>query len=184
MKIILLCLILGVITNAASANDEFKLFSKVFHKYVANDQLYNGHGYSGKNISPDLTWSNPPPATKSFAITMFDPDAPRPGGWWHWLIFDIPANVTSLPADAGNIKRNLAPAGSIQSITSFHKAGYGGSAPPKGSKPHRYIITVYALNTATLNLTATTPPLRVVQAIKQHQLAKASLTAYYPKPKE
>lgn len=181
MKTVLLLLLMGVVVESVIADNNFKLYSKAFKKYVANDHLYNGHGYAGKNISPDLTWANSPPTTKSFAVTMFDPDAPRPGGWWHWLVFNIPANITQLPADAGNINKRLAPPGSIQSITSFHKRGYGGAAPPKGSKPHRYIITVYALDTAKLNLSATASPATVMKGIRKHTITSASLIALYPK---
>jgi len=83
---------------------------------------------------------------------MYDPDAPTGSGWWHWLIFNIPANVHELKRGAGDPKKNLAPKNSIQSVTDFGTPGYGGPCPPVGDKPHRYIITVYALDVEKLDL--------------------------------
>ena len=115
-------------------------------------QVFSGFGCSGKNISPSLKWINAPRNTKSFAVTVYDPDAPTGSGWWHWVIFNIPAGVNELKADAGRIEKNLAPAGSIQSVTDFGKPGFGGACPPQGDKAHRYIFTVYALSVAKLDL--------------------------------
>ena len=157
----------------------FTLSSKVFQGQLANDQVYSGFGCTGKNISPDLSWENAPEGTKSFAITMYDPDAPTGSGWWHWVIFDIPADTTSLPADAGDVGKKLAPKGSMQSVTSYGTPGYGGAAPPKDDPSHEYIITVYALDVDTLGLESTTTPSMVGFMIHSHALAKASIVAYY-----
>ena len=104
----------------------------------------------GENVSPALNWANPPAGTKSFAITMYDPDAPTGSGWWHWLVFNIPASTTELPAGAGDPSKQLAPAGSVQSRTDFGQPGYGGPCPPKGDIDHHYHFTVYALDVEKL----------------------------------
>ncbi|BDA77374.1 kinase inhibitor [Leptospira kobayashii] len=111
---------------------------------LTNAQVFNGFGCSGENISPDLNWSGAPKETKAFAVTVYDPDAPTGSGFWHWVVFNIPADATGLASKAGNEKGTLPP-GSIQSRTDFGKPGFGGACPPAGDKPHRYIFKVYAL---------------------------------------
>ena len=145
---------------------------------VPNAHVYNGYGYSGENRSPQLLWSGAPAGTKSFAVTVYDPDAPHPGGWWHWLAFDIPANVDGLPEDAGS-GRGM-PAGAIQSLTDFQTTGYGGPCPPPG-KPHRYVFTVYALSVAKLGMSASELPGKVDQAIRRFAIGQASITAKFGK---
>jgi Raf kinase inhibitor-like YbhB/YbcL family protein len=130
---------------------------------------------------PQLTWINPPSSTKSFAITMYDPAAPTGSGWWHWVMFDIPASVTELKQGAGNINLGLAPASTIQSITDFATPGYGGPCPPAGDAPHPYIITVFALKTAKLGLDKNAVPAMVGFMINQQVIEKASLMVYYKK---
>jgi len=145
---------------------------------VPNAHVYNGYGYTGENRSPQLTWTGAPSGTKSFAVTMHDPDAPKAGGWWHWLVLDIPANAEGLPEDAGS-GRGL-PAGAVQSLTDFQTTGYSGPAPPPG-KAHRYVYTVYALKTAKLGLSAADPPAKVDEAIRHHAIAQASIAAKFGK---
>src|SRR5712692_10395547 len=86
---------------------------------IAEEQVYNGFGCQGKNISPALEWSGAPPGTKSFAVTVYDPDAPTGSGWWHWVIFNIPANAKGLAKNSGDPKAHLAPHESVQSRTDF-----------------------------------------------------------------
>ncbi len=105
----------------------------------------------GGNLSPLLRWRNAPAGTKSFALLMHDPDAPGAEGFWHWIVYDIPAGATSLPAGAGNVRKKLMPAGVIQGRSSFGTIGYGGPCPPPG-KPHSYYFRLYALPEATLNV--------------------------------
>jgi Raf kinase inhibitor-like YbhB/YbcL family protein len=145
---------------------------------VPNAHIYNGFGYSGPNRSPELSWSGAPSGTKSFAVTMYDPDAPHLGGWWHWLAFDIPADVSGLPEDAGS-GAGL-PAGVVQSLTDFGSSGYGGPAPPPG-RTHRYIFTVYALKVAKMGVSSAEAPAKVDQAIRRNALAQASITAKFGK---
>ena len=136
-------------------------------------------GCKGKNISPTLNWTNAPSGTKSFAVTAYDPDAPTGSGWWHWVVFNIPANVYELKSDAGRPEKNIAPAGSVQSVTDFGKPGYGGACPPAGDKPHRYIFTVYALKVDKLDLDEKAMPAMVGFMIHANTLAKASITSTY-----
>src|SRR5579884_791937 len=112
---------------------------------IGNEQVFNGFGCKGGNVSPELHWEHAPKDTKSFAVTVYDPDAPTGSGWWHWVIFNIPPGVHTLPAGAGKPDSSATPPGSIQSMTDFGQPGYGGPCPPPGDKPHRYIFTVYAL---------------------------------------
>src|ERR1700759_395317 len=83
----------------------------------------------GGTLSPQISWANAPEGTKSYAVTMYDPDAPTGSGWWHWVVFNIPPNTTSLPKDAGDVKKKLMPKGAIQSRTDFGSGGYGGPCP-------------------------------------------------------
>src|SRR6202521_3608641 len=99
-----------------------------------------GFRCDGTNQSPHLAWSGAPAGTKSFAVTCYDPDAPTGSGFWHWVVINIPPDVTELPLDAGNLKAGDAPKGAIQSRTDFGVPGYGGPCPPQGDPPHHYHI--------------------------------------------
>jgi Raf kinase inhibitor-like YbhB/YbcL family protein len=141
-------------------------------KHVANVM-----GCPGQNVSPALSWSGAPAGTKSFVVTTYDPDAPTGSGFWHWVVYNIPASTTSLPAGAGDPKSGALPAGSTQGNTDLSQPGYLGPCPPKGDKPHRYIFTVYALKTAKLELPANASAAMVGFNVHGNQLAKATLTA-------
>ena len=138
---------------------------------LAPDQVKNGCG--GKNISPALSWSGTPATTKSFAVTMFDPDAH--GGWWHWVVVDIPASVQALAANAGS-GAGL-PSGAVQGENDFGDASYGGACPPPGSGQHHYEITVWALSTETVPSGAKVED--IVTFLKSHAIAQAKLVAVY-----
>jgi Raf kinase inhibitor-like YbhB/YbcL family protein len=109
---------------------------------IKEAQVANGFGCKGGNISPSLSWSGAPSDTKSSALTVYDPDAPTGSGFWHWVVFNIPASTTSILLGAGDVKKKLMPKGVIQSRTDFGTDGYGGPCPPQGDKPHHYIFTV------------------------------------------
>ena len=146
---------------------------------ISNEHVFNGFGCSGSNTSPELRWERAPKDTKSFAVTVYDPDAPTGSGWWHWVIFNIPPDTTSLAAGAGKSDGGGAPQGSIQSMTDFGQPGYGGPCPPKGHKPHRYIFTLYALKVDQLPLQKDASGAMVGFYLNQNALAKASFTGKY-----
>lgn len=180
MKKTSLAFILSLIFTAASfAQETFTLSSNDLGGEATKTQEFNGFGCTGDNKSPQLLWSNAPEGTKSFAITMYDPDAPTGSGFWHWVVFDIPANVNELVTNAGNVELNLAPKGAIQSITDYGIKGFGGPCPPKGHGFHQYIITVYALKTDKLGLDENINPAIVGFNLWNQTLAKASIVAYY-----
>jgi Raf kinase inhibitor-like YbhB/YbcL family protein len=148
---------------------------------IANEQVFNGFGCTGGNVSPALNWSGAPSGAKSFAVTMYDPDAPTGSGWWHWVVFNIPPGTTSLPKGAGDAKKKLMPKGAIQSRTDFGTAGYGGPCPPPGDKAHRYQITVFAVDVDKLP-NAKNDAVSAALAgfdLNSHTLAKATLTGLY-----
>ncbi|MEQ6291197.1 YbhB/YbcL family Raf kinase inhibitor-like protein [Vogesella sp. GCM10023246] len=145
---------------------------------MAKAQEYNGFGCNGGNVSPALAWQHAPAGTKSFAVTVYDPDAPTGSGWWHWLLFNLPATAQGLAAGAGNPGGAL-PAGSVQSRTDYGAPGFGGACPPAGDKPHRYIFTVHALKVDKLELGADAMPALVGYMLNANSLGKASLTALY-----
>jgi Raf kinase inhibitor-like YbhB/YbcL family protein len=148
---------------------------------IANEQLLKGFGCTGGNVSPALSWSGAPSGTKSFAINMFDPDAPTGSGFWHWVVFNIPPATTSLPKAAGDVKKKLMPKGAIQSRTDLGTDGYGGPCPPAGDKPHRYQITVFAVDVAKLPNAANDGASAALVGfdLHFHTLAKATLTGLY-----
>ena len=161
----------------------FTLESKNLKGNASSLQEFNGFGCSGKNTSPHLSWSNAPQETKSFAITMYDPDAPTGSGWWHWLAFDIPNNITEILENAGNIESGLLPAEVIQSITDYGSYGYGGPCPPENHGIHQYIITVYALKVEKLGLDKNTNPAVVGYYLWNNTIAKSSIVTYYERKK-
>jgi len=148
---------------------------------IANEQVFKGFGCTGGNLSPALSWSGAPAATKSLAVSIYDPDAPTGSGWWHWVVFNIPAATTSLPKGAGDVAKKLMPAGAIQSRTDFGSDGYGGPCPPAGDKPHRYQITVFAVDVDKLpDATSDAASAALVGFdLHFHTLAKATLTGLY-----
>ncbi|HSX59469.1 MAG TPA: kinase inhibitor [Tahibacter sp.] len=143
------------------------------HKHV-----FNGFGCDGDNLSPQLSWSGAPAGTRSFAITVYDPDAPTGSGWWHWTVVNLPATTTSLPTGAGSAGGTL-PAGAVQGRTDYGQSGYGGAAPPAGDKPHRYQFTVWALGVDTLPLDENASGAMVGFMLNANALGKATLTATY-----
>lgn len=180
MKKTSLILMLSIIfTTASFGQKTFTLSSNDLGGEATKTQEFNGFGCTGDNKSPQLLWANAPEGTKSFAITMYDPDAPTGSGFWHWVVFDIPANVNELVANAGNVELNLAPKGVIQSKTDYGIKGFGGPCPPKGHGFHQYIITVYALKTDKLGLDENINPAIVGFNLWNQTLAKASIVAYY-----
>ncbi len=144
---------------------------------------YNGFGCSGENKSPALKWSGAPKGTKSFAVTMYDPDAPTGSGWWHWVVINIPADATGLADDAGAQNSTTLPKGAVQGRTDYGVAAWGGTCPPQGDKPHRYIFTVYALKTDKIDVPVDATAALTGYMIHANMISKASFTAKYGRSK-
>lgn len=138
-----------------------------------------GFGCSGGNLSPQLSWSGAPAGTQSFAVSCYDPDAPTGSGFWHWMVVNIPADVTSLPLGAGDPASGKMPKGALEIRTDFGKPGYGGPCPPPGSNVHRYVFTVYAVGVKELPVTADTSCAIVGFQLNHNTLASAKLIGLY-----
>lgn len=144
---------------------------------------FNGFGCAGDNKSPALQWSGAPKGTKGFAVTVYDPDAPTGSGWWHWSVINIPAEVNALKSDAGNISGTNLPAGARQVRIDYGVAAWGGTCPPQGDKPHRYVFTVHALKVDKLDIPADATAALAGFMINANSLGKASFTAKYGRKK-
>ncbi len=150
--------------------------------YLGMDHILSadyGFGCGGGNKSPHLKWEGAPAGTKGYAVLCFDPDAPTGSGFWHWVVVNIPANVTELPLDAGNPASGKLPVGALQVRTDFGKPGYGGPCPPEGDHPHRYLFSVYAVGVEKLPVSADTAAAVVGFQLHFNTLAKASLMGLF-----
>jgi Raf kinase inhibitor-like YbhB/YbcL family protein len=136
-------------------------------------------GAGGEDRSPQLSWSGFPEGTRSFAVTVYDPDAPTASGFWHWAVANIPASVTELPSGAGDKNSQNLPDGAIQLRNDAGFAGYVGAAPPPGHGPHRYFVVVHAVDTDALDVDADTTPAVLGFNLAFHSLARATLVATY-----
>jgi Raf kinase inhibitor-like YbhB/YbcL family protein len=136
-------------------------------------------GAGGKDISPQLAWRGFPPETKSFAVTMYDPDAPTASGYWHWAVVDIPANVTELPRGAGDEKGSHLPKGAFQLRNDAGQARYVGSAPPPGHGKHRYYFVVHAVDVASLGLNKNVTPAVLGFYLFSHTLGRGMIVPWY-----
>jgi Raf kinase inhibitor-like YbhB/YbcL family protein len=142
-------------------------------------QIYQGMGCSGGNTSPALQWRGAPQGTKSFVVTVYDPDAPTGSGWWHWVVYNLPADTAALPEGAGRADGAALPAGAVQGRTDFGIPGFGGPCPPVGDKPHRYRFTVHALKIEKLELPADASAALVGFMVHANQLGQTTLEAKY-----
>lgn len=142
------------------------------NEFLSNSQIYNGYGCKGENLSPELNWSIPPVNTKSYALTVYDPDAPKKGGWYHWLVVNIPLSTHK-------VLKGQKITNALETVTDFKTTGYSGACPPAGHGKHRYIFTIYALDTAKLNVTKDSLPSKVQEEILSHAIAKSSVTSFY-----
>ena len=146
---------------------------------IPEDHVYRGFGCNGNNISPELRWSGAPSGTKSFALTIYDPDAPTGSGWWHWVIVNMPPTTNFLPRNAGDPKLGLAPPGSLQTRNDYGAASYGGPCPPPGDRQHRYQFTIFALKVDKVSVEESSTPAFVGFNLRANALAKATLTGLY-----
>ena len=179
MKNSLILLSLITMSNMPLSGQTFTLTSNSVGGQATVDQVFNGFGCTGGNISPHLAWANAPEGTKSFAITMFDTSAPTGSGWWHWLVFDLPASTSAVHAGAGDPAKHLMPAGTVQTKTDYGTPGYGGPCPPPGDGPHQYVVTVYALKVEKLGVDINASPAVVSFNLNSNALARASIVFYY-----
>jgi Raf kinase inhibitor-like YbhB/YbcL family protein len=146
---------------------------------IPEKHVYRGFGCNGGNLSPQLAWKGAPANTKSFAVFVFDPDAPTASGWWHWVAYNIPAATTSLPQGAGDPAKALLPAGTVQGRTDFGSVGYGGPCPPATDRPHAYYFVVVALSVPKLDLPANATAAMVSFNVRANALAVGQVLARY-----
>lgn len=133
-------------------------------------------GRGGSDTSPQLSWSGAPAETLSYAVTCFDPDAPTGSGYWHWAVCNIPANVTSLPENAGAPGGALLPAGSLTLPNEIRLTSFIGAGPPPTTGVHRYIFAVHALDVARLDLDPGSTPAVLGFNLHFHTLARGTIT--------
>jgi Raf kinase inhibitor-like YbhB/YbcL family protein len=132
-------------------------------------------GAGGEDKSPTLRWSGAPEETKSFALSVYDPDAPTGSGFWHWAVYNIPGDVSTLPADAGNPDADLLPTSAITLPNEFRLERFLGAAPPSGHGEHRYVFTVSALDISELSIPAGSTPAVLGFTLRDHLLARAQV---------
>jgi Raf kinase inhibitor-like YbhB/YbcL family protein len=165
----------GAHSKFVLSSSDSRLAAKVPEEYTAKF-----FGCTGGNMSPPLQWSGVPAGTKSFVLTLFDPDEHGdPSGWWHWVVYDLPGNITSLPKGAGEEHSSTLPPGTAQGRTDLGTDAYHGPCPDKGDPPHRYTFTLYALSVDKLDVQPDSSGAMVVGTAKDHLLGKAVLVAHY-----
>jgi len=182
-----LLVVAGLTLAGAAQAQQFKLTSGDIkpNGTIAEEQVFNGFGCSGKNVSPALKWSGAPKDTKSFALLVHDPDAPTGGaGWWHWVLVSIPASATELRKGAGAADGAALLAGTVQINTDFGGPGWGGPCPPEGDKPHRYNFTLHALKVEKLDLPKGATASLAGYMVNANSIGKATLTGKYGRKKK
>jgi Raf kinase inhibitor-like YbhB/YbcL family protein len=165
-------LALGMAVQAAYAAD-FELSSKSVKPggAIGAQHYWNNFGCSGSNVMPDLAWQGAPPDTKSFAISLYDKDAPTGSGFWHWMVYNIPSAATEL---RGGVAGGTLPTGAVEANTDLGKPGFFGPCPPVG-RQHNYVYTVHALKVPKLPVDPGASPALVGFILWQNTLAKATL---------
>lgn len=140
-------------------------------------------GCMGENSSPELHWTGAPAETKSFAVTVYDPDAPSGSGWWHWMLYDLPADTDRLDPGVGTLNSSNLPGHAMQALSDYGVAAWGGTCPPVGDKAHRYVFTVHALKVDQLDIPDHATPAMVGYIIHANTLETASFNAHYGRSK-
>jgi len=168
-----------------TANDPLERFGAVPHFTLTSDDIADdrplaraqwGGGGGGDDVSPQLSWSGFPSETKSFAVTIHDPDAPTGSGFWHWAVCNIPADVTSLPAGAGAEGGASLPQGAAMLSNELGAKSFTGAGPPPGTGTHHYHVIVHALDVESLDLDPASTPAVLGFNAHFHTLARAVLT--------
>ena len=137
-------------------------------------------GAGGEDISPQLSWSGFPQDTKSFVVTVYDPDAPTASGFWHWAVVDIPAQVTGLARGAGDKEDDSGlPAGAFQLRNDSAMTRFIGAAPPVGHGKHRYFTVVHAVDVASLGISKDASPAFLGFNLFFHTLGRATIVSWY-----
>jgi Raf kinase inhibitor-like YbhB/YbcL family protein len=145
-----------------------------------NEYVLNKVGCTGGNRSPPLAWLGAPAGTKSFVITLFDRDErSTPSGWWHWVLYDLPADTTQLATGAGDEGGKWLPSPALQGRSDLGTEAYHGACPAKGDPSHRYVFTIYALNIATLPVSPGASGAMVTSTLHEYLLGEAVLVAHY-----
>lgn len=181
MRKLLIAAALGLVATQAAQAGRFAAASPDIdpRRPIANKHVFNGFGCSGENLSPAVVWMDAPDDTKSFALTVYDPDAPTGSGWWHWVVVNIPATMHGLQQGAGDPAAGRMPKEALQVRTDYGKPGWGGPCPPQGDRPHRYIFTVHALKAEKLDLPEDATAALAGFMINANTIAKSSFTARY-----
>jgi Raf kinase inhibitor-like YbhB/YbcL family protein len=181
LKAAALGLLLAALVNGPALAGEFAVTSPSLSDgaTIGNKHVFAGFGCTGDNRSPALSWTGAPADAKSFAVTVYDPDAPTGSGWWHWVLFDLPASTTELPTGAGTGPdfKGL-PAGALHARNDYNSKDYGGAAPPPGA-PHRYVFTVHALGVDKLGIDSDVSPAVVGFNLTSNTLARGHIIATY-----
>lgn len=167
------------------APDPYSLLPKAASFTLTSTDVRDGqplpaaHAFAGDNRSPQLSWSGAPAGTKGYVVTCFDPDAPTPSGFWHWVAVDLPATTITLSTDDGRESGSGLPKGAFHCRNDYGSRGYGGAAPPKGDRPHRYYFVVHAVDTEKLGADEDSSPAVVSFKLAFHTLARAVMTPTY-----
>jgi len=156
----------------------FELTSEDVHDGQPMGAAHAHPSAGGESVSPQLSWSGFPAATRGFVVTCFDPDAPTGSGFWHWSLVNVPAGTTSLARGAGTGDSDL-PSGAFSVRNDYGEQGFGGAAPPPGDRPHRYVFAVHAVDVERLDVTPDVPPAVVGFNLAFHTLARATLRPTY-----
>lgn len=167
------------------APDPYEFLPSVGSFTVASSDVADGvqlgeeFTFAGGNLSPQLSWSAFPAQTRGFVMTCFDPDAPTPSGFWHWVVVGLGAGTTELPRGAGAEGDDSLPDGAFHCRNDFGSKAYGGAAPPPGDHPHRYYFVVHAIDVERLDVDSDATPAVVSFNLAFHTLARAIITPVY-----